>query len=129
MFINSERANKLTQNRFNLDADDIYVAQAMLESYIGREESVIEDADDLEAMAKATAYQAAYMKNNVNNVFEQARVSTIAQDSASVTYKPDDDSAPFIAPFAHMAMRNLSWKRSRSINTGPIRRRIGWSRY
>lgn len=124
MFITVERANKITGSDFGLSIDDLYVAQAMIETYVGREESVIVDADDLELMGKATAYQAAYMKNNVNNVFEQAKVSTIAQDTASVTYKPGDDASPFIAPFAKFAVGKCSWNRSRSVHTGRVGNRV-----
>lgn len=117
MFINAERANKITGAQFDLTVDDLYTAQAMLESYTGREESVITDADDIECYAKATAYQAAYLKNNTNNVFEQARVDSITQDSSSIQYT-GDLASPFIAPLAAMALRNLTWKKSRSIHTG-----------
>lgn len=120
MFITVERANKITGNKFNLTLDDVFVAQTILETYTGREESVITDADDLELYAKATAFQAAYMKNDDNNVFEQAQVQTISQDSSTIDFRPGDYASPFIAPLAVMALRQVTWKKSRSINTGRI---------
>lgn len=117
MFITPERVMRLTGYE-NITLQDVAIAQGMLESYTGRMEARITDADDLELMAKATAYQCVYLKADTNHIFEQARVDSIQQDSSAVNYKPGDFDSPFIAPYALMAMKNLSWKRSHSIGFG-----------
>ena len=117
MFITPDRVTKLTGYE-NITLQDVAIAQGMLESYTGRMEARITDADDLELMAKATAYQTVYLKADTNHIFEQARVDSIQQDSSAVNYKPGDYDSPFIAPYALMAMKNLSWKRSHSIGFG-----------
>lgn len=117
MFITPDRVKKLTGYE-NITLQDVSIAQGMLEAYTGRMEARIIDADDLEIMAKATAYQTVYLKADTNHIFEQARVDSIQQDSAAINYKPGDYDSPFIAPYALMAMKNLSWKRSHSIGFG-----------
>lgn len=117
MFITPDRVTKLTGYE-NITLQDVAIAQGMLEAYTGRMEARIVDADDLEIMAKATAYQTVYLKADTNHIFEQARVDSIQQDSSAVNYKPGDFDSPFIAPYALMAMKNLSWKRSHSIGFG-----------
>ena len=117
MFVTPERVNRITGYE-NITLQDIAIAQSMLEANCGRTEARINDGDDKEIMAKATAYQTVYLKADPLKVFEQARVDQIQQDSAAVSYKPGDYDSPFIAPLAIMAMRNLSWKRSRGVRFG-----------
>lgn len=130
MFVTAERVHQLT--RFEVDLADIHIAQGVIETYIGRNEATVTDADDLAALERATAYQAAYMKNDDNNVFEQASVLSLTQDNASVDYRANDWTSPFVAPLAVMALRHLSWKKSRSIHTGGTelkrRRFLDWKR-
>lgn len=128
MFITPERVARLTGYE-NITLQDVAIAQGMLESYTGRMEARITDADDIELMAKATAYQTVYLKADTNHIFEQARVDSIQQDSAAVNYKPNDYDSPFIAPYALMAMKNLSWRRSHGIRFGRGKNAPGNWRY
>lgn len=117
MFITVEDTKKLTA--YDVSLDDLYRAQAILETYIGMVEEDIDNPNDLAIMGKATAYQAAYMKNNYERIYEQMAVRSIAQSDGGLA--PDRDlAAPFIAPLAFFAMRSLSWKRSRSVKTGSM---------
>lgn len=95
-------------------------AQYALEAYIGKFEDEVVDTTDLEILKRATAYQAAYMLNNEDVVFEQMAVSTTTQNDASTTFKPGDSVSPFIAPMAVMMCSKLSFVKSRSIKTGKI---------
>lgn len=70
-------------------------------------------------MAKAVAYQAVYMMNDSDKVFEQVAVIQQAQMDGSVTLDRDK-YAPFVAPLAWLTLKNVSWRRSRSVKTGPI---------
>lgn len=117
MFVTPERVMRITGYE-NITLQDVATAQNMLEAYLGRMEARITDADDLEIMAKATAYQTVYIKADDNHVFEQARVEQIQQDSSAISYRTNDWESPFIAPLAAMAMRHLSWRRSHGITTG-----------
>lgn len=110
---------------------EIGMAQSIIESVIGRLEINIEDVDDLEILRRATAYQTAYMQNNYVTVFEQAGIKQIAQSDGMITLDTDRNS-PFIAPLAMIALRGLSWRRSRSVKFGSIfhpgPNQDGWSR-
>lgn len=93
-------------------------AQYAIEAYVGKFEADIEDTRDLEILKRATAYQAAYMLNNEDIVFEQMAVSTTMQNDAATTFKAGDKVSPFIAPMAVMVCNKLSFMRARSIYTG-----------
>ena len=122
MFITQERANTITGGTFGLTIGDVALAQTMIEMYIGRVEANIDDADDVELCARATAFQAVYMKGDQNDVLQMARMDSITQDSSSIQFT-SDQASPFIAQFAVFALRNLSWKKSRSISTAPTQLR------
>lgn len=130
MFITQDRVKKITGYE-NITTEDIYIAQMIVETYAGRSEAKIDDADDFEILAKATAYQAVYLKADPNNVFEQIAVQSIVQDSSVISFKAGDENSPWVAPLAVMACKQLSWKRSRSIRMGkinlPTRKRGFWS--
>lgn len=117
MFVTPERVTRITGYE-NITLQDVATAQSMLEANMGRMEARITDADDLEIMAKATAYQTVYLKSDPLRVFETAQVDQIQQDSAGLSYKQGDWDSPFIAPLARMAMRHLSWRRSHGIAVG-----------
>ena len=117
MFTTIENVKK--QTGYDVTNDDIFRAQAVLETYLGRVEEDIEDPNDNAIMGKATAYQAAYMKKDYDRVFEQMAIVTVQQSDGGVA--PNNNmAAPFIAPLAFFAMRSLSWKRSRSVKTGSM---------
>lgn len=119
MFVTPEQVKKYTA--YTVELADILIGQKMIEAYIGRGESKVTDADDIENVSLAVAYQTVYIKADPNRVFEQASVSSIVQDSSAINF--DDEDAPFIAPLAKIALRNVSWKKSRSITIGRISRR------
>lgn len=105
---------------YTVTSEDVTKAQAILEAYIGKIEQDITDPRDLSILAKATAYQVSYMKNNFNRTFEQAALSQIVQNSNVVTFKAGDDTSPWIAGLTKLACKHLSWRKSRSISTGRI---------
>lgn len=128
MFVTPEQVKKYTG--YDVTLSDISIAQAMVEAHIGRGESKISDAEDIEMVGYAVAYQTVYIKSDPNRVFEQAATSTISQDSSSITFKQTED-APFMAPLAMIALRNLSWKKSRSISIGSMTKKrttLNWKR-
>ena len=93
-------------------------AQYAIEAYVGKFESEITNTTDIEIMKRAVAYQSAYMLNNEDIVFEQMSVSTTGLNDAYTTFKPGDNTSPFIAPMAVMMASKLSFARSRSVYTG-----------
>lgn len=126
MFTSEEQTLALTGYTVGLDL--INQAQGILETFLGKVEAEIDNPYDLAVLARATAYQAAYMKTNSEAVYEQIAIRSIAQADGGVTLDRDRH-APWIAPLAHMALSTLSWRRSRSIKTGPVfegSSRIGW---
>ncbi|WDS61317.1 head-to-tail adaptor [Satellite phage MiniFlayer] len=127
MFTTVEYTQRVTGRTVSLDL--LYRAQAVIEMYIGRVEEDIVSPDDLALLQRAVSFQAAYMLNNEDIVYEQMSALQVLQASMQVTFRNDDKTSPWIAPMAVMACRNLSWKRSRSVRTGPIlgrKRRKDW---
>lgn len=102
----------------NVDAGLIQRAQYAIEAYIGKFESEIADTKDIEICKRATAYQAAYMLNNEDIVFEQMSVSTTGINDSYTTFKPNDSNSPFISPMAIMICNKLSFIKARSVYTG-----------
>ena len=98
---------------------EIMRAQVIIESYIGRVEENVNNVDDLELLRRATAFQVAYMEKNFYTVYDQAGIKQIAQSDGMITLDTAN-SAPFIAPLAVIALRNLSWRRTRSVKTGSV---------
>lgn len=115
MFITKEQV--LTMTGYDVDATLLAQAQSIIEVYVGKVEAEVDDATDLALLGKATAYQAAYMKNDGARVFEQAAVTQIGQFGQLVSFNSATD-APFIAPLAAISCRRLTWRRSRSVRTG-----------
>lgn len=117
MFTTIEQVKSLTG--YDVSLDQITRAQGILESFLGKVELEIESAYDLAIMGRATAYQSAYMANDTEKVFEQVAIKQVLQADGGVTLDTNRH-APWIAPLAHIAMSSLTWKRSRSVKTGPV---------
>lgn len=118
MFVTTTQVKTITGKVVN--AGLVERAQYAIEAYVGKFEADVEDIRDLEILKRATAYQAAYMLNNEDIVFEQMAVSTTMQNDASTTFKTGDKVSPFIAPMAVMMCDKLSFIRSRSVYTGKV---------
>jgi len=104
----------------NLNQSLINRAQSIIEMYVGKFENEIIVERDIELLKRAVSYQAAYMDENEDIVFEQISASTISQNDASTTFKAGDQTSPWIAPLAVMACKKLSFMGSRSITTGKV---------
>lgn len=127
MLTNKQHVQQITGKTVTTDL--LHQAQAIIETFVGRTEARITDPDDLALMANAVAYQAAYMVDNGDTVFEQISFIQLSTGDSSMTF---DDDSPFIAPLAKMAARQLTWKRSRSVSVGPVFNRnldSEWERY
>lgn len=116
MFVTTTQVKTITGKVVN--AGLVERAQYVIEAYVGKLEADVTDTRDTELLKRATAYQAAYMLNNEDIVFEQMAVSTTMQNDASTTFKPGDSVSPFIAPMAVMVCNKLSFMKARSIYTG-----------
>lgn len=115
MFISKEQVATMTG--YDVDSALLVQAQSIIEAYVGRAEAEVTDASDLFQLGKATAYQAAYMKDDRMKVFEQAAVTQVGQFGQLVSFR-QDGASPFVAPLAALACKNLTWRRPRSIRTG-----------
>lgn len=116
MFTTVEMTKRLTG--YEVTLENLYKAQAVVETYCGRVENDIVNMRDKALLARATAYQAAYMRDNADTIFEQVAAAQVGQSDSIITYKGGDDVAPFVAPLAVMACKKLSWFKSRSVRTG-----------
>lgn len=117
MFTTVAEVKELT----NYDVDEALIirAQSIIEAYVGRLEVEVPNAVDLMLLGRATAYQAVYMKDDEDKVFEQVATIQTMQYGNMITYTPDNMS-PWIARLAIIACQRLSWKRIRSVRTGSI---------
>ena len=118
MFTTREVASKLTDR--DISTALLQRAQNVIETYIGRTELQIEDNLDKVLLARAVVYQAAYMQDNQDLVYQQVSAQTTGQKDYLLSFKQGDNASPWIAPLAVMACRNLSFKRSRSVTTGKV---------
>jgi vacuolar-type H+-ATPase catalytic subunit A/Vma1 len=116
MFTNPQQVLEVTG--YEVTTAVILRAQAVIETVIGKDESEVVDSRDKLILAKATAFQSAYMRDNADKVYEQIALTYKAQSDAAVTLDATM-MAPWVAPLAVLAMRRLSWARTRSISTGP----------
>jgi hypothetical protein len=117
MLTTVEEVKRLTG--YEVTNDNIYSAQALIESFAGKTEDEIQSVDDRTLMSRAVVYQAAYMRDNYQRIFEQIAVIQIAQADGGLTIDRDMFS-PYIAPLAVLTLRRLSWRKSRSVQTGSI---------
>lgn len=111
---------------YTVNEESVKHAQAIVEVYAGRPESLINNVTDLEWMRYAISWQVAYMDFDPKSVFEQANVKSY---HANDTVMDFGDKAYQIAPLAQKAVGRLSWNRSRSIKTGnqyPLTPEVGW---
>jgi hypothetical protein len=114
---------------YDVTAAIISQAQALIETYVGRSEVDVDNARDEELLGKATAYQAAYMKDNYARTFQQVAVSQLIQNQSVITFKAGDETSPWLAPLAKLACKNLSWRKSRAVQLGkalPPKQTPGW---
>lgn len=117
MFTTIEEVKELTGAE--VTQETIIMAQNIIEAFIGRDEIEVANAYDRALLAKATAYQSAYMFGDEARVFEQAAAIQVMQFGNMVSFAQNGVS-PWIAPLAVIACTKLSWKRMRSIKTGSI---------
>ena len=122
MFCSAADVKRLTG--YTVTPEIVIQAQTILEVYVGRTEDEIEGAHDLSLMGRAAAFQAAYMSDSTDMIYEQIAAAQIGQNDSVTTFRAGDDSSPWVAPLARMACKNLSWKKSRSIHTGRIFQKI-----
>ena len=101
---------------YSVDDTDIRKAQAVIEVFAGKVESLITNVEDLAWMRYAVAWQTAYMASDENSIFEQANIQSLAQNDTKIDFGNKDY---VIAPLAQKAVRRLSWNRSRSVPTAP----------
>ena len=124
MFANTNDVKDITGKIVNNQL--VTRAQYVIETYVGKLEAEITNTKDLEILKRAVAYQAAYMENNEDLVYEQMSVSTTGQNDAYTTFRQNDNASPWIAPLAVMVCSKLSFIKSRSILTGKISRTISF---
>lgn len=118
MFVSDVEVAALTP--YTVTLEEIAHAQAIIEVYVGRTEVDVDDPSDLAMLARATAYQAAYMQEHGKMIFEQIDLKSITVGGTNYNFHTGDHNSPFIAPLAQKACKNLSWMKSRGVRTGRI---------
>lgn len=118
MFCTQEEVEEMTG--YEVSGLEVIRAQTIIESFMGKTEGDVSNPHDRVILARATAYQAAYMQENYDAVFKQVPLSQLTSNGSVMTFKAGDNTSPFIAPLAVIAMTNLSWRKSRTVKTGRI---------
>lgn len=116
MWTTVEEVKELTGEDVTIES--IKQSQAIIESYVGRLETDVQDASDKVLLGRATAYQAAYMLDAEDRTFQSIGAKRITQFGNMIDFWDNDRTQPFVAPLAVIACQRLSWKRLRSIKTG-----------
>lgn len=112
----------------DVTVDLIKRAQSIIEIYVGRSEIDIDRTDDLILLEKMTAYQAAYMLDNEDLIYNQIASMSVGSGDSAQNFDTKM-SSPWMAPLAVLSARGLSFNRGRSIKTGKIfqwNRKIDW---
>lgn len=103
------------------DETDVHKAQAIVEVFAGRTESLITNVTDIEWMRYAVCWQVAYMSQDEGSVYEQANVERVHQNDTIIDF---GDRVYSVSPLVVKAVTRLTWNRSRSIGTGPAYGRV-----
>jgi len=130
MFTDRETASSLTNRE--ITSDLLFRAQSIIETYVGKVDVEVLDSRDRTWLGRATAYQAAYMMDNEDIVYEQIAAKTTGQNDSLISFKDGDNASPWIAPLAVMACKRLTFMNSRSITTGKVSQRrklYSWRRW
>ena len=112
----------------DVTVDLIKRAQSIVEIYVGRTEIDIDRTDDLILLEKMTAYQAAYMLDNEDLIYNQIASMSVGSGDSAQNFDTKM-SSPWMAPLAVLSARGLSFNRGRSIKTGKIfqwNRKVDW---
>lgn len=117
MFTTKEEIKQRTG--VDVDQQNIQIAQLMIEAWIGRSESEVTDAEDLDALGRALTFQAVYIGNQSLDILEQVAIKRLAMGD-SVTEFDTERFGPYMSPWAVMACKRLSWMSTRTVHTGPI---------
>lgn len=112
MYVTPSEVSALTG--YSVDDSAIRRAQAIVEVMSGRPESLVTREDDKQWLMYACAWQAAYMEHG--DVYQQANVDRVTQDDSSVTI---GDKVYAVSRLTVEAIKNLSWRGSRSVKTKP----------
>jgi len=118
MYTTIEQVKSITG--YDVTNETIAMAQYIIESYTGRVEPSVEDAEDLMLLGRATAFQAAYQKDNDIMVYEQMNVFQTSMFGNSMMFQQGNTTSPWVSPLAMLACHRLSWMRPRSIKTGSL---------
>lgn len=114
---------------YDVDFNTVRIAQLMIETWVGKAESEVEDASDIETLGRATLFQAVYINGSVTEIMEQAAVKTVSIGESTTSF---DTSrfAPYMSPWAIESCKKLSWMGGRTIKTGRMFQHtapvVGW---
>lgn len=118
MFISKEEIE--AQTGYVISGVTLSTAQLMIEAYVGKDESEVEDASDVAILGRAVLFQAVYMNNSRNDLLEQAAIKQMGTTDSNTVFNTDL-FAPFLSPWAMKSCEKLSWRGTRSVHTGAMR--------
>lgn len=130
MFVTPEEVMEVTPYT-DVTVPQVRQAQFVIETFLGKTETEIDDPSDVARIRRAVIYQTVYMRDNPDITFNQIAVSSISRGDGLTVFRAGDFASPFVAPLALMSLHGLSWRRTRSIKIGRLHAeapRIDWRR-
>ncbi|MDH6449424.1 MULTISPECIES: hypothetical protein [unclassified Streptomyces] len=100
-----------------VDTAALTKAQAIIETASGRPSELVTDETDVLWLRKAVAYQCAYMEEDPTAVYEQPNMESVTQGQNKMVF---GDKPVWLAPLAQRAIGNVSWQKSRMIESEPF---------
>lgn len=117
MFISKEEIKSATGK--DIDSQTLAIAQTIIEAFVGKSESEVEDAGDAGILGRAVLFQAVYLGDDAALILEQAAVKSIVANESTTEFDLNM-WAPYLSPFAVMSCQKLSWYGTRSVYTGKM---------
>jgi hypothetical protein len=114
-------AEVMTITRRQVAQDVVDSAQAIIELHVDRTEDDTPEisARDLRWLKQAVAWQAAWLPDQPGFT-SRSVVTNVSQESQSTTFA--HEQAVVLAPLAIVAIRKLSWRKSRTLLAQPLSR-------
>lgn len=119
-------ANVLALTGKTVTEQNVAEASAVIDIYANRTESASGGMTprDLGWLQRATAFQASWMPNQPG-YHQRNSYAEITQDGMQIIYGKEWQVS--LAPLAARALKNLSWKATRTVRVVSVRTPLGWS--
>lgn len=99
-------------------AEDIATASGILEAVTGTDlttEPLSYTTRDVRALRRAVSWQARYLADHPDLLSREGNLTGASTNGVSLSWGEGGSAASLVAPLARMALRGLSWRRSKTL--------------